>query len=267
MKLIYNCDAALFVEGETPMKFGICSADKKMKELGADYSELCAWAVSAMGKKEYSSLVKSVNAGEIVTYSCNGLLPAEVRVTGDVDKVLVRDYVDKTLYRLKELGIGMIVFGSSAAKNVPDAFPMEKAWEQLFEFGYLLSDVAEKNGQTVAVEPLNYTEVNIVNTVEDGAYYVNTVNRSNFKLLADFYHVDQNKEDLSVLSKYKDMLVHIHIAGLKRTVPLTDEDKAYVKSRIQLLKDIGYQGNVSFEGGISSDFEGVSEMLSLFKSL
>lgn len=249
------------------MKFGICSADKRMKALGADYSELCAHVVSSMKKAEYAKLLKSVNAGEIVTYSCNGLLPADVRVTGNVDKTLVRDYVDKTLYRLKELGISMIVFGSSAAKHVPDGFPMEKAWEQLFEFGHLLSSVAERNAQIIAVEPLSYAEVNIVNTVEDGAYYVNTLNRSNFKLLADFYHVNQNKEELSVLSKYKDLLVHIHIAGLERTVPLTDEDKAYASSRIRLLKEIGYQGSVSFEGAMSPDFEGVSEMLSLFKSI
>ena len=249
------------------MKFGICSSDMRAKKLGADYSELCAWAVSEMNGKEYTKLLKSVKDGKIVTYSSNGLLPANVRVTGDVNKTLVKDYIDKTLYRLKELGIDMIVFGSGAAKHVPDGFPVEKAWEQLFEFGALLSDNAEKNGQTIAVEPLCYAEVNIVNTVEDGAYYVNTVNRDNFRLLVDFYHVNQNKEELSVISKYSDMLVHVHIAGLERGVPITDEDKEYVSERVRLLKDIGYQGNVSFEGSVPDGFNGVAEMFEMFKSI
>ncbi len=249
------------------MKFGICNSSKKVKELGADYSELCAYVVSSMENGEYAKLLRSVNDGEIVAYSCNGLLPADVRVTGEVNEERVREYVDKTLYRLKELGINMIVFGSSAAKKVPDGFPMEKAWDQLFEFGHLLSDYADKNGQTIAVEPLNYDEVNIVNTIEDGAYYVNTVNRSSFKLLADFYHITRNKEDLSVLDKYKDMLVHIHIAGLERCIPVTAEDKAHVVSCIRKLKEIGYQGNVSYEGAMSAELDGVSEMLELFRSV
>lgn len=238
---------------------------KLVKKIGGDYSELNASAISAMDNDEYAELLRSVRNGEIVTYSCNGLVPYNVRITGDINKALVREYVDKTFYRLRELGVSMLVFGSGGAKNVPDGFSMEKAWDQILDFGHFAAECADKNGQTVAVEPLCYKEANIVNTIEDGARYVNAVNRRSFKLLADFYHVDQNKEDHSVLSKYKDILVHVHIAGLKRGIPETEEDKAYVKSCIRELKDIGYNGNVSYEGAMPDDLCGVGEMLKLFR--
>lgn len=249
------------------MKFGICSTSKLVKMFGADYSELCAYEVSAMKNDEYSALLASVKNGEIVTYSSNGLLPSDMRITGEVDKARVREYVDKTLYRLRELGISMVVFGSADAKNVPSGFPMEKAWDQLFEFGGMLTDVAEKNGQTVAVEPLNYTEVNIVNTVKEGAYYVNTVNRSSFRLLVDFYHLSRNNEDLSVVSEYGDLLAHIHIASRERGIPESAEDKAYVTACIRKLKEIGYKGRISYEGKTTPQFDGVREMLELYRSV
>ncbi len=249
------------------MKFGVCSASKLVKGVGADYSELPASTVSAMEREEYSELLRAVRNGEIITYSCNGLVPGSVRITGDINKALVREYVDKTFYRLKELGISILVFGSGAAKNVPEGFSMEKAWDQILEFGHFAAECAGKYGQTIAVEPLCYAEANIINTLEDGARYVNAINRDSFKLLADFYHVNQNKEDLSELEKYKDLLVHVHIAGLKRGIPETEEDKEYVKSCIRKLKEIGYNGNVSYEGAMTDDLAGVGEMINLFREV
>ena len=249
------------------MRFGLCLSGEdalKGSECGADYTEINAAKLLGMSGDEFSRYKEYVKTGRIITYSCNGLVAPEVRLTGDVDYKRVREYSEKLFYLLAELGVTMLVFGSGAAKRVPDGFPMEKAWEQLFEVGVIFSETASGYGQTIAVEALRRKEVNIVNTVEEAAYYAETVNRANFRILADFYHMDQNNESLSVLEKYADRLAHVHIANRERKMT-GDADREYVRERIGVLNKIGYNGGVSFEGELTKDFSGVKEMLDFYR--
>ncbi len=250
------------------MKFGMCLGLERLgkaREYGADYAEVNCCQVYPLSNGDFLKLKKRIADEKIVTYSCNGLVPAEVRLTGEVDFDIVREYAKKAFDRLAEIGVTMLVFGSSAAKKVPDGFPFEKAWDQLYEVGTIFSDAAAQNGQTVAVEPLRRFEVNIINTVEDAANYVNVVNRDNFKVLADFYHVSQNEEPLSDIVKYKDLLVHTHIASKERSV-LTVADREFAADCINALKKAGYNGGISFEGG-SPEGTVVNEMFKILKEL
>ncbi|MBQ8309990.1 MAG: sugar phosphate isomerase/epimerase [Clostridia bacterium] len=235
------------------MKFGICMNYKQAMEeypFNADYFEIAVWDLKDFGKEEIGEIRTAIDDGRIKTYSANGLFPQDLRLTGDVKWDLVREYCDSIFYKLDELDVKTVVFGSGKAKHVPDGFSREKAWEQLYELGDLLSDIAKSHGQTVVVEPLSYNEVNIVNTVEEGAEYCRKVNRDNFKLLVDFYHFDNNGEDWGSLEKNKDLLYHAHIASpKKRTLPDGEDDWDFFARCIKSLKDIGFAGGFSFEGG------------------
>ena len=253
------------------MKFGICcSPESAMNDYPkkADYVELSAMAVRDLAPEQYNALKAEVEKGSIITYSSNGLVPADVRLTGpDVNWTVVRNYCDEVFYKLAELKIKMLVFGSSKAKHVPDGFSREKAWDQLYEVGNLFADTAAKYGQMVVVEPLSYTEVNIVNTVQEGAEYSRTLNRDNFKLLVDFYHFDHNEEDWASLERNKDLLIHAHIATAKtRTRPQSKEDWAFFTKCLGVLKKIGYTGDLSFEGGGHAG-ELMSEMVVRMKEI
>lgn len=248
------------------MKFGLCRMVNE-KDFNCDYIELSAQSIYAMSEEEFSALKKRVTAGELYPYAVNGLVPGNIRLTGpDVNYDTVKEYADKCFGRLSELDIKTLVFGSSAAKIVPEGFSMEKAWEQLFEVGKIFSDVAAKYGQRIAVEGLRRAECNIVNTLEDVYYYVKNVNRDNFLMLADFYHMYENGEDISDVKKYKDYLIHCHIAGyIKRAVP-TAEEADFIKECITALKEMGYDGGVSFEGECdTNDVKSIRDMFTLFK--
>lgn len=244
------------------MKFGLCRMENE-KKFNADYAELNAVAVYKMTDEEFSSLKSRVESGELYPYAVNGLVPGDIRLTGpDVNYDTVREYAEKCFKRLSELNIKMLVFGSSAAKIVPEGFSVDEAWKQLFEVGKIFSDVAEKYGQTIAVEGLRRAECNIVNTLEDVCYYVKNVNRKNFLMLADFYHMQQNGENVSDVKKYKGYLVHTHIAGyINRYVP-TAEEAGFIKECITALKEMNYEGGVSFEGGC--DTNNVKELTDMF---
>ena len=235
------------------MKFGICctpqSALKHFPQ-GVDYAEFSAADIYHLDEKQFRELKAAVVSGTVGTYSANGLIMPSLRLTGpDVDMSAIREYCKITFSRLEELGIYMLVFGSGKAKHVPEGFPMEQAWEQLFELGTLLSDEARLHGQTVVAEPLSYNEVNIVNTVEEAAFYAKAVNRDNFKILVDFYHFDNNGEPLSSLFENRDLLVHTHFAAQKtRKTPETEADWLFFADCVRTLKSMGYKGAMTFEG-------------------
>lgn len=225
-----------------------------------DFVELPAVGIMQLDNKSFAALKKAVDDKKIKIYSSNGLI--NMRLTGpDVDFPKIKEYIESLFYKLAELNTKVVVFGSGKAKNVEEGFSREKAWEQLFEFGRMLSDEAEKYGQVIAVEPLAYRETNILNTVEEAAYYIKNINRKNFKYLVDFFHFDYNKEDFSVLEKYKDDLIHVHFASqVIRKLPVTEEDWLYIEKWMKFLKKIGYDGAVSFEGG-SKPAEEMNNML------
>ena len=252
------------------MKFGIC---RNMQECvedyphSADFVEICAMDILGALKDYYPTFKRAVDEGLVTTYSCNGLFPGDIRLTGDVNWDAIKAYCDETFYKLAELRVKMLVFGSGRAKHVPDGFDRFKAWDQLYELGAYLSDTAKQYGQTVVVEPLRYSEVNIVNTVDEGAGYCRVVNRDNFKLLVDFYHFANNEEDWASLERNKDLLAHAHIATVEeRTRPTTEGDWEFFARSINALRAIDFKGSLSFEGGFHEG-KYMSEMVQRMKEI
>lgn len=68
-------------------------------------------------------------------------------------------------------------------------------------------------------------------------------------------------ESFSEIEKYADDLIHVHFAsqGLRK-LPKTDSDWQFVEKWMRLLKKIGYDGVVCFEGS-SEPAESVNNML------
>ncbi len=253
------------------MKIGMCIGTKKSlfdAPQSADYLEAAATAIYDYDEETFRRVKAAVTDGTIRTYSCNVLIDSALRLTGpDVNFGAIREYCDRLFARLDELGIKMLVFGSGKAKDVPYGFPMEKAWNQLFELGTMMATKAEEHGQIIAVEPLSYKEVNIVNTVEDAVYYAKKVNRENFKVLVDFYHFDANGEDFASLERNRDWLVHAHFASQgTRTPPRSEEDWAFFTKCVQTLKRIGYEGHLSFEGRVA-ETDDLCAMLTRMKEI
>lgn len=242
------------------MKFGVCLPPQRTIEnppSHADYIEVSASQIHALDSHEWEKFYRNVKEKQIRAYSCNNFTPAELPLTGpDVNFDAVRQYCDELFDRLAALDVKMLVFGSGKSRQVPDGFPIEQAWEQLFEVGHIFATKAKTYGQTIAVEPLAYGKVNIINTVEDGVAYAKTINQDNFKVLVDFYHFDSNGEPFSSLKKNRDWIVHTHFATSKtRTMPKSEEEWAFFTRCLTELYQIGYTGHMSFEGGIFENDE------------
>lgn len=232
------------------MKIGTCVGAKFLTDDLPGYAEIPARELYTMEQARFNALLTEAQERGIELYAANCLTPNDMRLTGDeVDMQTIKNFATVVFDKLAQLRVPMVVFGAGRSKTVPEGFPREKAWDQLFEIGALFADLAKQYGQTVVVEPLSYSETNIINTVEDAVFYTNTVNRDNFKYMVDFYHFDNNGQQAASLLNNSAGLVHAHIASPKlRAVPETEEEWAFTCHCLDLLKTIGYTGGLSFEG-------------------
>jgi len=247
--------------GGSFMKVGICTGIeniKKMEAIGFDYIEPSVVSIAKMSDEEFEAAVKLVQGSSIKCEAFNVLFPGNVRLTGpEVDEKAIEDYLKTAFSRVSQLGARVIVFGSGGARRIPDGWSREEGWKQLVRVARIAGDVAAEYGLTVAMEPLNTWETNILNSVGEGVDFVRDVNHSHVKLLADFYHMRRGNEDMDVLLGASLYLAHLHIANSNgRVCPLERTEDIY-DIFFERLKEIGYRGRISIEAGVKDvDREG-----------
>jgi sugar phosphate isomerase/epimerase len=239
------------------VEVGYCAALKDLeatKTAGFDYAELRVSEVSALSDAEFEALVTRLSQLALPTPVANNFIPGTVKVTGpQVDVAAETAYLTKAFARMSRVGVKIIVFGSSGARNYPDGFAKDAAFRQLVEFGKLAAPLARARGITLAVEPLRRQESNIINTAAEGLELVKAVDDPNFQLMVDFYHLASEREDPSILFTAKPYIRHLHMANpIGRVFPLKWDEYDYVKF-FEDLKAIGYAGRISVEAS-TKDF-------------
>lgn len=244
------------------MKIGVCgtisgkNADgtefdllADAKGMGFDYIELPLSTVSGLSEEEYARLRERIRDGGLPCEACNVLFPGSLRLTGlDVDRRKVRAYLEMALERAAGLGVQVVVFGSAGARNLPDAFPPEQGWLQLIDMLRTAGPIAAMHGITIAIEPLNRAESNIIQTASEGFVLAKLVNHANVQLLVDYYHMARDGEDCGIIRTARDWVKHAHFADPEgRLYP--QERKANFQTFFGALKDANYPGRVSLEAG------------------
>lgn len=253
------------------MKIGICtSLDnlEKVAKMGFDYIELAVSGIASMDSGEFSSTIHKMENAAIPCEALNILFPGNIRLTGpEVDMENIKKYLDNALARVSQLGGKVVVFGSGGPRRIPEDWDREKAWEQLKDVAKITGDIAGKYDIIIAMEPLNKGETNILNSVSEGFRFVQEVAHPNVKLLADFYHMRKENEDLSVIESVASQLVHLHIAkGSDRAFPKDLSEDLY-EEFFNTLRQVGYDGRCSIEGRTDDIEEDGPAALDLLRKL
>jgi sugar phosphate isomerase/epimerase len=232
------------------MKIGCCcSIDQAevAKAVGFEYLE-CP-LVSLRAEEDdatFAPILDQYQATALPVRAFNIFLPGDLKVVGPtVDRARVQRYVKTALTRAQLIGAQLVVFGSGTARMIPPDFPRAQAIDQLVDFLHLVADAAETTGITLAIEPLNRKESNVINSVPESVELARQVNRTSIQVLADFYHMDEESEPLTHIIQYKDWLVHIHVADTGRLAPGTGQYPYRIFA--QELRRAGYQGMISIE--------------------
>src|SRR5215469_9451887 len=139
------------------VQIGVCGAAanfEKAAQLGFDYYEPSAAAISALSESDFAAFRDRVLASRIRCESFNSLIRALHVVGPESDLEAVAAYLETTLERCRELGATTAVWGSASSRNVPEGFSREEAWRQMKIFLERAGAIAQSKQITIAIEPL-----------------------------------------------------------------------------------------------------------------
>jgi len=240
------------------VKFGICTTPDKaalLKPGTLDYIEMNLSNIAKMSDEEINAAKDKLEAIGTPAEAVNCFFPGDIRLVGPrYDRNQVIEYAKGALDKAARLGIFTCVLGSGKSRNLEEGDDRESCLKQFEEAVAAAGDVAAVYGTTIVLEPLRVAEANYLNTVAEGAEICRRMAHPNVLLLADYFHVDDWGEELSVLEANKDILRHVHIASPgKREFPLPEDGHDY-KPFADALKAAGYTARMSIEGKYAGDF-------------
>jgi sugar phosphate isomerase/epimerase len=221
-----------------------------LRTAGADYFEMGVASVMGDGFDEMRAALAEI---EMKPEAFNGFIPAQYRLTGeDADHEAALKYCATALLRCSSVGAQVVVLGSGGARRVPEGFLHERAVAQFTAFCTKLGPIAHDANVTIAIEPLNQREDNLVNSVNAGAKIVDDVGHPSIQLLADLYHMAQDGEDVEHVAQAGKRLAHTHTASYSRIPPGTEPDDAAPHAAFfDACRRAGYDSRCSYEGKIS----------------
>ena len=236
------------------MRFGICAGPENRDALlaaGYDYIELTV-AGALQPEKDKEDVMPPLRAvfaaSALKPEAYNVLLPGDLKVVGpETDPARQERYLEAAFARAASLGGQVAVFGSGGARRIPPEWPREEAQRQVREFLGRGGAAAARHGITIAIEPLNVSECNFINSVAEAVALAREVNHPAVAVLSDLYHVDHDGQSYEETRAAAPWLRHVHVAGEGRRAP-QPADHAFLRDYFAVLKASGYHGRVSIEG-------------------
>jgi len=242
-----------------------------MEALGYDYAELPLAESMMLSAEVLCELKAKLSSMSIGCESFNNFFPKHIRLTGnDVDFPMVCDYTERSVQFAAELGAKNIVFGSAGAKNIPDGFPIEQAYEQIVRLLNFADTIVRRFDITISIEPLRKAECNLINTFEEGCRLAKDVGGSNIKVLVDLYHLFTEQEPTEHIIQFgKKYLSHIHISNpFGRVFPKEVEEAEQIYIPFALaIQTVNYDGRISCEAYSQKFVDDASKALCFLKKL
>ena len=234
------------------MKIGVCTSIDNasiLAEAGFDYIEenVQTLLVPEEPEEVFGPKLEAVKKAALPTLAANCFLPGTIKSTGpDLDEERIIRYAERTFRRAQQAGIRFIVYGSAAARQIPEGCAWTLGWNQMLGTLRRIAPTAKRCGVVIVLEPLNRKECNLLNSLSEGVYMVQGCLDPNVRLLADFYHMAVENEDPREIVPQVRWLQHVHVAEKEgRFAPGTggQDFGPYLRA----LKEIDYKGAISFE--------------------
>ncbi|TDQ43012.1 sugar phosphate isomerase/epimerase family protein [Aureibacillus halotolerans] len=217
-----------------------------LREAGFDYIECGISSLQVEDTDKCRQQIEAHKNAVLPASAFNLFFPGDIHVVGnDVPTLRVKEYVKRAAAALEEIGASIAVLGSGRSRNVPEDFEHVRADEQFLSLLRNIDEAFQTTNVTLAIEPLNKKESNLINSVGEAVEFAKQVNSPKIRVLADFYHMDEDDEPLSEIVTHADWLAHIHVADTGRLHPGSGHYpyQEFVKN----LHAINYDGMVSVE--------------------
>ena len=220
---------------------------KILADAGCDYFEFGVGMLCPESPSTLFDEFKALLSDDSLKAKCfNSFIPADLKITGPtVEKTRMDDYLAQATERAAAIDGEIIVFGSGGARRIPDDFSPNRAHDQILAFLSLAAQHARKHGITIAIEPLNQSETNAINTISEAVEYADEVNQPEIQVLVDFYHQMVESESFDAIVNAGSRIAHVHVADTNRLYPGSGQYD-YPKFA-ESLQSAGYRGRISVE--------------------
>jgi len=198
----------------------------------------------------FTNNLEKIKNAKTKLYLCNVLFPAGLKIVGpEVEEERILSYLDSVFLRAEQAGVPLIVLGSGGVRRIPENYDYNRAKVDFIALCKKMAELAAKRQSVIALESLNSTETNFINTLKEATEIVKRVNHPNFRLNADIYHMMKESESPQHIIDAGDLIVHVEIAEKdKRTVPgvMGDDFRPYFEA----LRSIDYYGPIFIEARV-----------------
>jgi sugar phosphate isomerase/epimerase len=253
------------------MRIGICTEIKNAGmagKAGYEYLEASCSKLMSMTDGEYAEGVQMVRDAGLAVEHLNDMIPAAFRLTGpDADLPPVREYLGRLMERIDRLEVKSICFGSGAARRVPNQFPQEAALEQLAGFLRFAGDIVAPKGIVITIEALRPAETNIIHSISEALSLALRTRHPQVRVLADWYHMAEQKESTLGMLQTGSWLRHCHIARpAGRAYPGHADGAEEYAPFFRALQALGYSLDLSVESSVQPEEEFLSSAYQRIKS-
>jgi len=110
---------------------------EEAKQVGFEYLELALQNLLPLSDEDFAKQVARIRGIDLPVLSGYGFLPGDLRVVGtNVNRVQLDEVVRRSLSRVKQFGLTMVIYGNSltATRKVPEGF---RVWSHESSFSNL----------------------------------------------------------------------------------------------------------------------------------
>ena len=236
--------------------FGFIRDYDEIKDARFDYAQLDMPELEQLSENAFSRFQEHVTESSFAVPTGARILPTTEPlffVPGFKDISLV-PYLKSSCKKSAKIGIKKILFGNGKARWLinDDSIKQEKIF---INFLRMLCEIAGENGQEVLIEPLGPKYSNYINTLAEAAVVIDKVDMSNSYTMADLRHLVWSRESFENITKYRDIIHHIHIdyplSFPERKYPDVNDDYDYAPFFNELK---GYNGTLTIEADVPDDW-------------
>ena len=179
-----------------------------------------------------------------------------------------KTYIKAIIDQAKALGGANVIGPVYSAVGRADAVePKEYAqqWKTVVKHLKDIAKHAQKQGITIALEPLNRFETDFINTADQALKMVNDVGSPNLKVHLDTFHMNiEEKDQAAAIKKVGKLLAHVHACGSDRGTP--GGDHIAWPEIVKALRSIKYDGDVVIES-FTTDVKVIARAAAIWRQI